>query len=496
MTLSPQTWRRDVMSLGNVCRYWQRIVITTPDFWTRIDGSYELPVVQAYLRRSGPSLLHISYDAETANPAYSDNPSDFIDEVAPHTRRWSSFAFSGIPSPNLLPVLSHTTRSNFEDLQEFKLKIKHSRIPLQNAVWIVPMSWFLRRVFLQDLRFTWGTRVQRGFHTLQLQSVIAPSISSVIRAVIGSPDLEVLIIVNLHVEELPEEDVDMAALMMNESPVFNNSLKTLHVTGAHQLLAEYLFCRVAAKSTVHVVSDDMPLTPFLIGATALEAPLPTTIGHLVERSSGVKICVREEPNEIRLFTFPKLGSSAGSGKQFEGIDVRLLVPPQSRSLTEAAEIVGRLVSAVSPQTPVHLLVEGRQMTAPPLPGLVLQSGVLASLPRLASLELAGNINALLAFRFLSIPQAYEWPCAHLKVVDLSKWEGDVRKALVGFVVTRWGGSGTSLPSPPKLDELILPIHGESVMHVVKQAAARCEVQGTSLPFSSNANALHSSSSSS
>ncbi|KAF8869874.1 hypothetical protein BD779DRAFT_1681628 [Infundibulicybe gibba] len=98
------------LNLTWICSRWRRIVLDTPQFWTRISNS--TPMVDLWLTRSRESLLDLNLDLSSG----STNPT--LNALIPQAHRWEQVHLTLRLDPN--PTLSHV-KGHLHSLKRLKV---------------------------------------------------------------------------------------------------------------------------------------------------------------------------------------------------------------------------------------------------------------------------------------------------------------------------------------------------------------------------------------
>lgn len=479
LALDQDRWRESLQDIASVCQLWRKTIQINPRFWTWIDASYPLPVVDTYLLRSGASPLTIELDDTLG---YTFQEDEFVTLVSQQAHRWKSVRFRGTNVAALRTSLQKRTlfMAHIMDVEP------SCRLQELQEPWDIPLSPTIRHLSLRNLNWHIASSITMRLVYLSLLDVQVPSLLDVVRIISTSPDLRVLVLRGITASShtpLPELIEDRPPC---EYPIDLPKLEAIHLSRLppNAGLAHHLLERIHSITTYHVWVDDMPLSIFKPYSTVLR-----TICRAVVKAS----CVEVSMNEVGRWVGVSTALTERERQELESNleDPGLFFCRNAGNLSNEFPNIIAALRSLGFATPLRLTINAHKRSKPGqtdpslpfYPPFVISPSAIAPMLEVGSLTFRGDVDIQPILRALSRPPTEGgglWPGHILRVMDFGEWEGSV-DILLGFFRQRWGDGETApnsfpIERPPKLERLVLPQATSKDVRLVQRVAVCHEVR--------------------
>ncbi|KDQ19483.1 hypothetical protein BOTBODRAFT_28058 [Botryobasidium botryosum FD-172 SS1] len=221
-----------LFNISSVSHLWREVALNTPGLWTSLSASLPEGAIEASLDRSKHAALCIQYHSEECNLHFSD----FMALVVPHTHRWRTCHIITERS-RAIPHFLQTSAPHLETLYldgEIGTNSRDSSTAFDRI--FINHTPHLRELYLDAIFVPLAHPIYAGLTTLHLGNIdylLQESMFRLLRALEGSPSLEVLELLNLGftptVEANPSSNGDMEGPI--SQPVQLLHLRDLRCTG-------------------------------------------------------------------------------------------------------------------------------------------------------------------------------------------------------------------------------------------------------------------------
>lgn len=170
---------RQLRILAGVCRFWQDIVMSFPQFWDRLNSLYDRTTAHLFLRRSGsvPLTVVLSHHVRP----------EFLDIIAPSSSRWKAVLLQAPFRDRVFALIRHLPPS-VEDLNISRVIASHST---SHQPYLIEGSSPFKNVTLCRSHLNWGSPRLSNMSSLNLSYLTIPKIDA-LSIITASPGLEIL----------------------------------------------------------------------------------------------------------------------------------------------------------------------------------------------------------------------------------------------------------------------------------------------------------------
>ncbi|KAG8902992.1 hypothetical protein FRC01_009383 [Tulasnella sp. 417] len=455
-----EPFSKRLSTLTAVCKRWNVVIESMPQFWSVLDCRTKPSTVQHILGRSMNAPLFLRCNARRRNLE------GFLNAILPYSARWESLYYSGTAtSLGEVATVFEWPTPILADLYVYNAAFEQARKGVAQPLFHLSEGRNLRDVHLRAAVLSCDSPRMTNLRSLQLSWLSSPpSIADISACLLQSPRLDSLVLAHFFP---PSTSTSAAPSPSTAQPTFSilmPELQDLEVLDVPQSYYFDLMARLEAPRCNQVrlghrpkpEPSDTQITTNLLDSGILDPKYPavrSTLHTTLISAKAIYIKVFNDHTIIAADFFPSTMYWNWRNRKPPPL-LLTITPPQSKRAVDFLPVLGELLRSAGTTAPVILTIKADgNDTAEFSPNTFSNFTTLKEL----------NINGLAAFRAAArelgkpkspMPEELQWACPELTDMHIrfdyeQMLTEDGAALMVEWLCDRWSAptAETKAPSP-------------------------------------------------